>query len=83
MPRQSITFSQPNDNWLQSQVDNEEYATKTELINHLIRQARKAQAEVDIIRSELIAAEKSGFSDLSAEEIRVHARLKLIQNGGL
>ena len=77
MPRQSITFSSPNDNWLQAQVDNQEYATKTELVNDIIRQARKAQAELYIIRSELIAAEKSGFSELSPQEIRSKALLKL------
>jgi antitoxin ParD1/3/4 len=83
MPRQSITFSKPNDLWLQSQVDNQEYGTKTEIVNDLIRQARRAQAEVDIVRSELMAAEQSGFSDLSPEEIRAQVKLKLSINGSL
>jgi antitoxin ParD1/3/4 len=83
MPRQSITFSQPNDNWLQSQVDNDEYASKTELVNDIIRQARKAQLEVDMIRAELIAAEQSGFSELSVQEIRKQAKSKLKQSSDL
>jgi len=41
MGRQSISFTQPNDDWLKSQVDNNEYSSKSELVNDLIRQARK------------------------------------------
>ena len=41
MARQSISFTQPNDEWLKSQVDNQEYSSKSELVNDLIRQARK------------------------------------------
>jgi antitoxin ParD1/3/4 len=41
MTRQCISFAQPNDEWLKSQVDNHEYLSKSELVNDLIRQARK------------------------------------------
>ncbi len=41
MSRQSISFTKPNDEWLKSQVDNKEYSSKSELVNDLIRQARK------------------------------------------
>ncbi len=41
MTRQSISFTKPNDEWLKSQVDSKEYSSKSELINDLIRQARK------------------------------------------
>ncbi|MGK0308964.1 MAG: antitoxin ParD1/3/4, partial [Urechidicola sp.] len=41
MGRQSISFTQPNDEWLKNQVDRKEYSTKSELVNDLIRQARK------------------------------------------
>ena len=40
MVRQSISFTQPNDEWLKAQVNSKEYASKSELINDLIRQAR-------------------------------------------
>jgi len=36
MPRQSISFSKPNDEWLKAQVGNEEYSSKSELINDLM-----------------------------------------------
>ena len=69
MPRQSISFSKPNDEWLKAQVDNEEYSSKSELVNDLIRQARKQQARIDWIRAKLEKSEKSGFTSESKEEI--------------
>jgi len=79
--RQSITFTQPNDDWLQMQVDSQEYNTKTEVINDLIRKARQRQAEFEMIRMELIKAEESGFSDLSGIEIKEQAKQKLRNDG--
>jgi antitoxin ParD1/3/4 len=69
MRRLSITFTEPNDEWLKNQVDNKEYASKSELINDLIRQARKQQKQVDWIRMRLNQAEKSGFAVETKEEI--------------
>ncbi|MGW8124183.1 ribbon-helix-helix domain-containing protein [Roseivirga echinicomitans] len=74
MARQSISFTKPNDDWLKAQVDSQEYSSKSELINDLIRQARKSQAHVDWIRAKLDRAEKSGFTDSSQEEIRQQAK---------
>jgi antitoxin ParD1/3/4 len=69
MARQSISFTQPNDEWLKSQVDNHEYSSKSELVNDLIRQARKQQRQIDWIRSKLEKAENSGFTNDSKEQI--------------
>jgi len=62
MARQSISFTKPNEEWLKAQVNKEEYASKSELINDLIRQARK-QHQVDFIRAKLDKSESSGFTD--------------------
>lgn len=69
MPRQSISFTKPNDEWLKAQVDKEEYTSKSELINELIRQARKQDAQIDWIKAKLERSEKSGFTTDSKEEI--------------
>ncbi len=69
MARQSISFTKPNDEWLKAQVDNNEYSSKSELVNDLIRQARKQQAEIDWIRLKLDKAEKSGFTTDSKDAI--------------
>ena len=69
MARQSISFTKPNDEWLKTQVENQEYSSKSELVNDLIRQARKQQVQIDWIRAKLDRAEKSGFTDDSKGEI--------------
>jgi antitoxin ParD1/3/4 len=69
MARQSISFTRPNDEWLKSQVEKEEYSSKSELINDLIRQARKQQVQIDWIRAKLEDAEDSGFTEDSKEHI--------------
>jgi len=69
MSRQSITFTKPNDEWLKSQVESNEYSSKSELVNDLIRQARNQQVEVDWIRAKIEKAEKGGFTNNSKESI--------------
>jgi len=77
MARQSISLTTPNDEWLKSQVDNQEYSSKSELINDLIRQARKQQAEINWLRTKLEKAEKGGFTSQNKEQILAEAQ-KLI-----
>jgi antitoxin ParD1/3/4 len=69
MIRQSISFTEPNNEWLQSQLNSKEYSSKSELINDLIRQARKQQAQIDWIKAKLEKAEDSGFTDDTKEQI--------------
>lgn len=79
MARQSISFTKPNDDWLKDQVDSKEYSSKSELVNDLIRQARKQQAEIDWIRAKLDKAENSGFTQDSKDDIL--AQSKSLLNG--
>jgi antitoxin ParD1/3/4 len=69
MKRQSISFTEPNDEWLKSQIDSKEYSSKSELVNDLIRQARNQQQQIDLIRLKIERAEKSGFTNDSKSEI--------------
>lgn len=74
MTRQSISLTKPNDEWLKAQVESEEFNSKSEVVNDLIRKAR----EIEFVRAKLIAAEQAGFSDRTPEQIRqdVKDRLK-------
>ena len=69
MARQSISFTKPNDEWLKEQVENDEYSSKSELVNDLIRQARSQQAQIDWIRAKLEKSERSGFTDETKDQI--------------
>ena len=77
MPRQSITFTEPNEEWLASQVSSLEYSSKSDVVNDLIRRARQQQEEVEMIRAKLIRAEQSGLSNRTPEQIRQEAKARL------
>ena len=77
MARQSISFTKPNDEWLKAQVENDEYSSKSELVNDLIRQARKQQAQIDWIRAKLEKSEISGFTDETKDQILKQSKFLL------
>ena len=74
MSRQSISFTEPNDEWLKDQVESKEYSSKSELVNDLIRQARKQQIQVDWIKTKLEKAENSGFTNDDKEQILAQSK---------
>ena len=73
MARQSISFTTPNEAWLKEQVESEEYTSKSEVVNDLIRKAR----ENEYILNKLISAEQGGFSNLTRDEILAKAKATL------
>lgn len=77
MPRQSISLTKPNDEWLKVQIDNEEYSSKSELVNDLIRQARNQQAHIDWMRLKLEKSEISGFTSDTKDEILKQSKSSL------
>jgi antitoxin ParD1/3/4 len=79
MTRQSISLTEPNDEWLKAQIESKEYSSKSELVNDLIRQARMQQREIDLIKLKLEKAENSGFTTLSQKDIL--AESKSLLNG--
>jgi len=79
MARQSISFTEPNDDWLKAQIKSNEYSSKSELVNDLIRQARQQQKQIDWIGLKLEKAEISGFTTDSQKKIL--AQSKSLLNG--
>mgnify|MGYP000577117066 CR=1 FL=1 len=78
MPRQSISFTPPNDQWLKAQVESQEFSSKSDVVNDLIRKAR----ELEAIRARLMLAEQCGFTDQSRDEILKEAK-EAIPRGGI
>lgn len=77
MTRQSITLAQKNDEWLKDQVKNEEFSSKSEAVNYLIKQAREQEAYYDYVRMKIEKGEKSGFSTKTKEELLAEIKSKL------
>lgn len=81
--RQSISFTEPNDAWLKELVRSKEYANKSDIVNDLIRKARKKEEVLESIRSALIHGEESGVSDLTPNEIMKKVIERKRKNGDL
>ena len=83
MTRASISISPPNDAWIKSQIESEEFSSRSEVVNDLIRKARKEQNEIGIIRSALIEGEASGTSSKTPDDIIDAVIQKRRKNGTL
>lgn len=79
MARQSISLTEPNDNWLKEQINNKEYSNKSELIDDFNRQASEQKVQIDWMTDKLEKAENSGFTNDSKEQIL--AQSKSLLNG--
>ncbi|SFB68209.1 ribbon-helix-helix domain-containing protein [Kaistella jeonii] len=69
MTRQSITLAEKNDEWLKNQVAEQEFNSKSEAVNYLIKKARDQKEYDDYVRLKLSKAEKSDFSTLTKDEL--------------
>ena len=85
MTRQTISLTEPNDQWLKAQVESKEFNSKSGVVNDLIRKARAQEEEKEIerIRARLIKAEQSGFTDMTAAEILATSKEELRDRGEL
>jgi antitoxin ParD1/3/4 len=77
MTRQSISLANQNDEWLKQQVQNEEFSSKSEAVNYLIKQARERDEYVEFVRMKLDKAEKTGFSSKTKDELLADIKKKL------
>ncbi len=80
MIKKSISLTDKQNEWIKLQISNGDYGNDSEVIRDLIRQKQAQNAELQAIRRSLIEAERSGFSDKTAEEIRQEIKLKLKAN---
>ena len=80
MSRQSITFTDPDTEWIYQKVNVErEYSSNSEAVNDLVRKAR----EIEAMRARLVQSEQSGFAQFTRDEIRAEIREELRRSGEL
>ena len=68
MTRQSISLTKQNDEWLKNQISEEEFNSKSEAINYLIKQARSQQEYYDFVRMKIERGEKNAFAKKQTRE---------------
>jgi len=83
MVKKSITVTDQQDAWIQSQLASGHYASDSEVVREALREKEMRTAELEAIRARLIASEESGFSDRTPEQIRQDATAKLKKDGRL
>ena len=80
MIKKSISVTDQQNDWIKAQIKTGHFGNESEVVRELIRERQiKEQenpAQIQAIRAKLIKAEKSGFSNQTAEEI-----LKEIKDG--
>jgi len=81
MVKKSITVTDQQEVWIQSQLATGHYASDSEVVREALREKEMRTAELEAIRDRLIASEESGFSDRSPEQIRQDAKAKLKKDG--
>ena len=69
MIKKSITVTDKQNEWMQSQLKNGEYASDSELLRDLIRKEQRRNEDINVIREALIMGEQSGYSTKYAEQI--------------
>lgn len=79
MPKQDISFTELNEQWLEAQVNNKQYKNKSDVINDLIQEAR----EKELIRKRLVQAEHSGFTNMDRHEILADIKQEAHSDGDI
>ena len=83
MIKKSITVTDQQEQWIQSQMASGNYGTDSELIREALREKQLRMDEVDYIRAKLIKAEQGGFSKRTANEILAKSKEDKQRNGNL
>lgn len=79
MTRQSITLAEKNDEWLKKQVSEQEFNSKSEVVNYLIKKERTNRAYDDYVQMKIDRGLKSGFAKKQTkEEILAEFKSKIL-----
>lgn len=81
MIKKSITVTDQQEAWIQSQISAGLYGNDSEVIREALREKQLRMAEVEAIRAKLVEAEERGVSGKSPEDIRRAVKGKLTADG--
>jgi len=85
MVKKSITVTEQQESWIQSQMATGNYATDSEIIREALREKQNRNDEIEAIRSLLIEAEEGvkqhGFSSKTPTQIKQEVLKRKKKNG--
>tara|TARA_R100001086_G_C11679904_1_gene215396 strand:- start:239 stop:475 length:237 start_codon:yes stop_codon:yes gene_type:complete len=70
MIKKSITVTETQEAWIQTQLATGQYASDSEIVREALREKQQRMAEIERIHGALIEAEESGLSNATKEDIR-------------
>jgi antitoxin ParD1/3/4 len=83
MVKKTYSITETLNQYVGLRIKSGEYATDSEYVRELIRRDQQENKEISYIRSKLIKAEKSGFTDQNKEDMLKEFKAELITNGEL
>ena len=83
MVKKTYSITETLDQYVGQRIKSGEYATDSEYVRELIRRDQQENKEISYIRSKLIKAENSGFTDQSKKAILDEFKNELRTNGEL
>jgi antitoxin ParD1/3/4 len=83
MVKKTYSITETLDRYVGKRIKSGEYATDSEYVRDLIRRDQEENREVAYIRSKLIKAEQSGFTDKNRDQILADIKERARVNGGL
>ncbi len=83
MVKKSITVTEGQDRWIQSQMATGNYGTDSELIREALREKQNRAIEIEALRAALTEGEKSGISARTPDEIIDAVIKRKRKNGAL
>lgn len=69
MIRKTISLTEPQAQWLQTQINSGQFATESEAVRELIRRESNKDQSRELIRAALIEAEALGFDSQTFDEV--------------
>ncbi len=81
--RKSISFTDPHDNWLKSQISSGKYTSDSEVVRDLIRQQQEREDKFHALKAAIQDGIDSGISDKQVPDIMREVEARLHADGKL
>ena len=83
MVKKTYSITKTLNQYVKQRIKSGEYASDSEYVRELIRRDQEENREIAYIRSKLIKAEQSGFSEKNREQILAEIKERARANGNL
>ena len=81
--RADLSISEPNEKWIQAQIDSKTFSSRSEVLNDLIRRARQTEAIRERLKAAELSAEEHGWVTKTPEEMLDGFKEKARRDGQL